>query len=115
AQEERFTRIKHDRALPLHAIEYCLARADLGREALDFVGFYEKPLLKFERLLDTYLAFAPSGYRSYLRALPSWLRHKLHIPRQIHAALHGQYRKRVVFTEHHESHAASAFYPSPFE
>jgi carbamoyltransferase len=115
AQEERFTRIKHDPAFPSAAIEYCLAEAGLTRDQIDFVGFYDKPLLKFERILETYLAYAPAGFRSFLRAIPTWLRHKLHLSREIHRALHGEYRKRIVFAEHHESHAASAFYPSPFE
>src|SRR5690606_33557132 len=82
---------------------------------LDYVGFYEKPLRKFERLLETYLAFAPSGYRSFRQAMPLWLREKLHLPRELRAGLGGCYRGRFVFAEHHESHAASAFFPSPFE
>jgi carbamoyltransferase len=115
AQEERFTRKKHDHNFPLKAIEYCLAEAKLDPEQLDFVGFYDKPLLKFERLLETYLAFAPRGFRSFLRAMPLWLKQKLYLPREIKNGLGGAYRKRVVFTEHHESHAASAFFPSPFD
>jgi carbamoyltransferase len=115
AQEERFTRKKHDADFPAHAIAYCLAEAGIGVEDLDHVVFYEKPLLKFERLLETYLATAPLGFRSFLRALPVWLHQKLHLPREMNRAFGGQYRRRYVFTEHHEAHAASAFYPSPFD
>jgi carbamoyltransferase len=115
AQEERFTRIKHDHGFPSHAIAYCLREAGLAAEDLDYVGFYDKPFLKFERLLETYLAFAPSGFRSFLKAMPLWLNQKLHLPREIRRELAGGYTRRIVFTEHHESHAASAFYPSPFD
>ena len=115
AQEERFTRIKHDHGFPSHAIAYCLNEAGLTAGDLDYVGFYDKPFLKFERLLETYLAFAPVGFRSFLKAMPLWLNQKLHLPREIRRELDGGYPKRIVFTEHHESHAASAFYPSPFE
>jgi len=115
AQEERFTRIKHDHGFPSHAIAYCLREAGLAAEDLDYVGFYDKPFLKFERLLETYLAFAPVGFRSFLKAMPLWLKQKLHLPREIRRELGGDFTKRIVFTEHHESHAASAFFPSPFE
>ena len=115
AQEERFTRKKHDYEFPTQAIEYCLGHAGLTPADLDYVGFYDKPLLKFERLLETYLAYAPAGFRSFLKAMPLWLKQKLHLPREIRKGLHNQYKRRVVFTEHHESHAASAFYPSPFD
>ncbi len=115
AQEERFTRKKHDHRFPEHAIAYCLREAGLDPSRLDYVGFYDKPFLKFERLLETYLAYAPSGFRSFLKAMPLWLRQKLHLPREMQRGLGGAYRKRYVFTEHHESHAASAFFPSPFE
>lgn len=115
AQEERFTRKKHDQDFPVHAIRYCLEAGGIGPRQLDCVGFYDKPLLKFERLLETYLAFAPSGFRSFMTAMPVWLRRKLHLPREIKNGLGGEYRKRCVFAEHHESHAASAFFPSPFE
>ena len=115
AQEERFTRKKHDYNFPTGAIEFCLSQAGLEPEQLDYVGFYDKPFLKFERLLETYLACAPSGFRSFLQAMPLWLRQKLHLPREMSRGLKRQYRKRYVFTEHHESHAASAFFPSPFE
>jgi len=115
AQEERFTRIKHDPAFPVHAIEYCLQEARLTTGQLDYVGFYEKSFLKFERLLETTLASVPLGFRAFLNSIPDWLNTKLHLPRLIHAGLQQQYQKRIVFTEHHESHAASAFFPSPFE
>lgn len=115
AQEERFTRKKHDAGFPTHAVDFCLAEAGLKPVDLDYVGFYDKPLLKFERLLETYVAFAPRGFASFLHALPLWFRQKLHLPRELNAGLHGAYRKPFVFTEHHESHAASAFFPSPFE
>jgi carbamoyltransferase len=115
AQEERWTRKKHDFEFPYHAIDYCLEEAGLRPEELDYVGFYDKPFLKFERILETYLAYAPVGFRSFLKAMPLWLRQKLHLPREIDRGLHGGYSKRIVFTEHHESHAASAFLPSPFE
>ena len=115
AQEERFTRKKHDPEFPVNAIEYCLREAGLRAEDLDFVGFYDKPFLKFERLLETYLAYAPQGFNSFLQAIPVWIKQKLHLRREIKRGLHGAYRKRIVFTEHHESHAASAFFPSPFD
>ncbi len=115
AQEERFTRKKHDPGFPKNAIEYCLREAGLEPQQLDFVGFYDKPLLKFDRLIETYLAYAPSGYRSFVKAMPLWLNQKLYLPREMRRALGGQYQKRFIFTEHHESHAASAFFPSPFE
>ncbi|WP_165741824.1 carbamoyltransferase N-terminal domain-containing protein [Candidatus Thiosymbion oneisti] len=115
AQEERFTRNKHDAGFPGQAIDYCLREAGLSAEQLDYVGFYDKPLLKFERLLETYLAYAPAGFKSFLRAMPLWLHQKLHLPREIAKGLHGRYRKKYVFTQHHVSHAASAFYPSPYD
>jgi len=115
AQEERFTRKKHDSLFPQHAIAYCLEEAGLTPQDLDFVGFYDKPLLKFERLLETYLSFAPIGFRSFTAAIPVWLKQKIHLPREMNRGLNNQYRKRYIFPEHHESHAASAFFPSPFE
>jgi carbamoyltransferase len=115
AQEERFTRKKHDHGFPQHAIDYCLREADIDPGELDYVGFYDKPWLKFDRLLQTYLAFAPSGMRSFFKSMPLWLKQKLHTPQELRRGLGGTYRKRFVFTEHHESHAASAFFPSPFE
>jgi len=115
AQEERFTRKKHDHEFPRYALEYCLREAGIQADDLDYVVFYDKPLLKFERLLETYLAFAPRGIQSFLMAMPLWLKTKLHLPREIRKALDGRYRKRIIFTGHHESHMASAFFPSPFE
>jgi len=115
AQEERFTREKHDHRFPQHAIDYCLREAGLTPADLDFVGFYDKPLTKFERLLETYLAYAPAGYRSFRQAMPLWLKEKLHLPREMSRGLRGEYRGRYVFADHHESHAASAFFPSPYD
>jgi carbamoyltransferase len=115
AQEERFTRIKQDAGFPVKAIQYCLAEASLQPEDLDYVGFYDKPLKKFERLLETYFAFAPSGYRSFRQALPLWIHEKLHLPREMDKKLDGRYQGRYVFADHHESHAASAFFPSPYD
>ena len=115
AQEERFTRVKHDYGFPKRAIDFCLQKAGIGPADLDYVGFYDKPISKFERLLETYLAFVPSGYRSFRQAMPLWLKQKLHLPREIRRGLDGQYTGRCVFLDHHESHAASAFFPSPFE
>ncbi|GAB5404536.1 MAG: carbamoyltransferase [Aureliella sp.] len=115
ASEERFTRKKHDSAFPREALRECLSSIGAQVSDVDFVGFYEKPLLKFDRLLETYLAFAPRGYRSFAQAMPSWLQKKLHLPREIRRELGGDFKKRIVFCEHHESHAASAFFPSPFE
>ncbi len=115
AQEERFTRKKHDAEFPQNAIDFCLAEAGLTPEQLDYVGFYDKPLTKFERLLETYLAFAPAGYRSFRLAMPLWLKQKLHLPREMDRGLHHKYSGRYVFTDHHESHAASAFFPSPYD
>lgn len=115
AQEERFTRKKHDSGFPQHAVDYCLGEAGLKPQDLDYVGFYDKPLTKFERLLETYLAFVPAGYRSFRQAMPLWLKQKLHLPRELKSGLRGQYTGRYIFTDHHESHAASAFFPSPFD
>lgn len=115
AQEERFTRVKHDSGFPKHAVDYCLGEAGLTPGDIDHVAFYEKPFLKFERLLETYLAVAPLGFRSFAMALPQWVHEKLRLPEQISQGLGGGYTRRIVFPEHHESHAASAFFPSPFE
>ncbi len=115
AQEERFTRKKHDERFPKSAARYCLEAAKTKACDLDAVIFYEKPLLKFERLLETYLAFAPRGLFSFFRAMPQWLQQKLHLPREIDKELGGDYRGPIYFCAHHESHAASAFFPSPFE
>lgn len=114
AQEERFTRKKHDNRTPVHAIEYCLQEGKLKANDLDYVVFYEKPLLKFDRLLETYFAYAPRGFRQFLIAIPLWLKQKLRIPRELDKALPGGFQGKFIFTEHHESHAASAFFPSPF-
>ncbi|GDY07607.1 MAG: hypothetical protein DWI21_11820 [Planctomycetota bacterium] len=114
AQEERFSRKKHDERFPKLAVEYCLSEAGLTPDKLDYVAFYDKPLLKFDRLLETYLGFAPAGFGSFVKAMPVWLKDKLYLPRAMRRELPG-YKKRFVFTEHHESHAASAFFPSPFE
>ena len=119
AQEERFTRIKHDAEFPVHAVRYCLAEGGVTRaEELAGVVFYDKPLLKFHRILETYLAVVPKGLRSYVMAVPLWLKEKLWIPPKIQESLEraglGEVQD-IFFTEHHESHAASAFYPSPFE
>jgi len=115
AQEERFTRRKHDSGFPRRAIEYCLAEGGVAPGELGFVAFYDKPLLKFERLLETWLGVAPRGFGAFTAALPLWLRQKLHLPREMDRGLGGEYRGRYVFPEHHESHAAAAFFPSPFE
>jgi carbamoyltransferase len=113
AQEERFTRKRHDSAYPRHAVAYCLAHAGLTPVDLDYVGFYDKPLRKFERLLESYLGVAPLGLRSFLTAMPVWLREKLFTRQMILNELEG-FKGELLFAEHHESHAASAFYPSPF-
>lgn len=115
AQEERFTRKKHDYRFPKHAIDYCLAEAGISHEDLDLVTFYDKPLLKFDRILETYIAYAPRGFKLFMMGLPLWLKEKLHTPRELDAGLEGKYKGRFVFTEHHQSHAASAFFPSPFD
>lgn len=113
AQEERFTRKKHDFNFPLNAINYCLKEAGIVSRELDFVVFYDKPFIKFERILETVLAYAPSGIMQFLQAMPLWLKQKLWIPDIIRKEL--KYSGKILFTGHHESHAASAFYPSPFE
>jgi carbamoyltransferase len=120
AQEERFTRKKHDSNFPRHAVEYCLAAADSGIAAVDYVAFYDKPFLKFERLLETYLAFAPAGFPSFLKAMPIWIKEKLFqkliLRDEFKRSLPDfDWEKRLLFAEHHQSHAASAFFPSPFE
>jgi carbamoyltransferase len=119
AQEERFTRKKHDAGFPAHAIGYCLAEADCRLEDVDWVVFYEKPFLKFERLLETYVGFAPEGFRSFAMAIPLWIREKLFQRDLIGKALNKlgpnfDSKSKLLFTEHHVSHAASAFYASPF-
>lgn len=130
AQEERFTRVKHDHNFPLNAVRYCLSEAKLTANDLNFVGFYDKPLLKFDRLLETYLDYAPSGFSSFLKALPLWMKEKLWMPDLIRTELGKvdgeederaakklgkEFQWKLLFGDHHESHAASAFYPSPFE
>lgn len=120
AQEERFTRKKHDAAFPDNAVEYCLSAAGASLDNIDYVCFYDKPLLKFERLLETYLAFAPRGFSSFRMAMPLWLREKLFLKDLLVKSLHTFSSKkfneeRLLFSEHHLSHAASAFFPSPFE
>lgn len=114
-QEERFSRIKHDHRFPKLAVQWCLKEAGISADQLDAVVFFEKPLLKFERLLESYLAFAPRGLSSFLHAIPLWLTQKLHIPSQIDQGLDNRYEGPIYFTTHHESHAASAFFPSPYE
>ena len=99
AQEERFTRKKHDASFPIHAIRYCLTEAGIDASQLDYVGFYDKPLLKFERLLETYLAYAPEGFRSFLMAMPLWLREKLWLPDIISKQL--GYDGKILFCDHH--------------
>ena len=113
AQEERFSRKKHDHRFPSNAVSYCLREGGIERSQLDYVAYYDKPLQTFERLLETYLDFAPSGLRSFLQAMPLWLREKLWMRDHIAAACGDS--GKVLFTQHHESHAASAFFPSPFD
>jgi carbamoyltransferase len=120
AQEERFTRNKHDAGFPANAIEYCLQAAGIALEQVDHIAFYDKPFLKFERLLETYTAFAPRGFQSFCMAVPVWLREKLFLKdllcRELKAyAPDSDLNERLRFSEHHLSHAASAFFPSPFE
>jgi len=113
AQEERFTRKKHDFHFPQNAIKYCLSEAGIGVNDIDFVGFYDKPFVKFERILETYLSVAPMGIQSFIQAIPMWLHQKLWIPDLIKKELGCS--GEIIFAEHHESHTASAFFPSPFE
>ncbi|MGH7369207.1 MAG: carbamoyltransferase family protein [Candidatus Rokuibacteriota bacterium] len=120
AQEERFTRKKHDAGFPTHAIQYCLKEAGIGLAAVDHAVFYDKPFLKFERLLETYLAFAPRGFRSFSMAIPVWLKEKLFQKALLKQQLRSfapdyDWETRLLFAEHHQSHAASAFFPSPFD
>lgn len=120
AQEERFTRRKHDPRFPANAIRYCLDEGGIALDEIDHIVFYEKPFLKFERLLETYLAFAPRGFRSFRTALPVWLSEKLFQKRLLIDELaaiggKGEWDAKLLFTEHHQSHAASAFFPSPFD
>ncbi len=130
AQEERFTRVKHDHRFPVNAARYCLAEANLTAAQLDFVGFYDKPLLKFDRLLETYLDYSPAGFSSFLKSMPLWMSEKLWMPDIIRTELAKsggeddqrkakkqgkKFKWKLLFGDHHESHAASAFYPSPFD
>lgn len=121
AQEERFTRKRHDADFPVHAIHFCLKQAGISAADVDHVVFYDKPFLKFERLFETYLAYAPRGFKSFATALPVWLKSKLFQKSLIIKALQGalgdavDWESRLLFSEHHQSHAASAFFPSPFE
>ena len=112
-QEERFSRKKHDHRFPELAIRSCLDQAGISADRLDYVAFYDKPFIKFERLLETYLAYAPRGINSFLKAMPLWIKQKLWIPDLIRKTL--GYEGPIIFPEHHESHAASAFFPSPFQ
>jgi carbamoyltransferase len=120
AQEERFSRVKHDARFPTNAVAYCLEAAGVTADAIEHIAFYDKPFLKFERLLETYVAFAPKGFRSFRMALPVWLREKLFQKRLLRDELRRHapaldWEQRLLFAEHHQSHAASAFFPSPFE
>lgn len=115
AQEERFSRKKHDPSFPGAAVAWCLQEAALELRALDYLAFYDKPVSKFERLLETYLAFAPAGFRSFCMSMPVWLKDKVNLRRTLRRSLPYANRTPLVFLEHHESHAASAFFPSPFE
>lgn len=113
AQEERFTRKKHDFSFPRHAIDFCLKKGELRSSDLDCVAFYDKPFLKFERILETYLAYAPHGIASFLQAMPLWIKQKLWMKDYLQTELN--FNGKIIFPEHHQSHAASAFFPSPFE
>ncbi len=113
AQEERFTRKKHDERFPRHAIDYCLREGGIGTEQLDYVVFYEKPFIKFDRILHSFLAYAPVGLQTFLKAIPLWIRDKIWMKSELQTELN--FSGTILFPEHHESHAASAFFPSPFE
>lgn len=113
AQEERFTRKKHDHNFPVNAVKYCLRYSGITSSDLELVAFYDKPFLKFERLLETYIAYAPIGIKSFLKAMPLWIKEKLWMKELIKNNL--EFEGKIIFSEHHESHAASAFYPSPFK
>ena len=121
AQEERFTRKKHDAGFPHHAILYCLKEADIAAKDINNVVFYEKPFVKFERLLETYLAFAPKGFTSFAKAMPVWIKDKLFqksaLIKEMKSTLDESvdWRERLLFSEHHLSHAASAFFPHPLK
>ena len=112
AQEERFTRKKHDPAFPQNAVAYCLREGGIEADHLDYVAFYEKPFLKFDRILHSYLAYAPSGLRTFLMAIPLWIRERIWMKELIRQET--SCKCKIIFPEHHESHAASAFFPSPY-
>ena len=118
AEEERFRRVKHWAGFPAQAIAFCLQHAAVPPDGVDYVVFYEKPFLKFERLIETYLAFAPRGYRSFATAIPLWIREKLFqkdlLTRELSQLGFSRPTDRLLFAEHHQSHAASAYFPSPF-
>src|SRR3954453_8425073 len=119
AQEERFSRVRHDSVFPVQAVDYCLAAGGIALKDVDRIVFYDKPFLKFERLLETYLALAPRGFRSFVKAIPLWAREKLFLKEMIRDGLARHLNgfdleSPLMFTEHHQAHAASAFYPSPF-
>ena len=113
AQEERFTRKKQDSQFPANAVDYCLQEGGISIDDIDYVGFYDKPLIKFERILETYLSVAPKGLKSFAKAMPTWMKKKLWMSGHIKKEL--AYTGDIFFTEHHESHAASSFFASPFE
>ncbi|MBL4655951.1 MAG: hypothetical protein JKY33_09035, partial [Bacteroidia bacterium] len=113
AQEERFTRKKHDHNFPINAINSCLESGNITIQDVEFVAFYDKPFLKFERLLETYVAYAPKGLQSFIKAMPLWLKKKLWMKELIKDEL--EFEGTILFPEHHESHAASAFFPSPYQ
>ncbi len=120
AQEERFTRKKHDSSFPKNAVSFCLSEGGVGLKEIDYIAFYDKPFLKFERLIETYLAFAPKGFKSFQMAIPVWIKEKLFQKNLLRGALRQFYpdfdsENRLLFSEHHQSHAASAFFPSPFD
>jgi len=114
SSEDRFTRKKGDSDFPARAVEFCLREAGIGMKDVGYVGFYDKPLLKFERILETYLGVAPRGYGQFLKAGPLWIKEKLYQDKMLRDAL-GDWEGPLLYSEHHESHAASAFFPSPFE
>ena len=118
AQEERFTRKKHDACFPINAIRFCLMEGKVGRDDLHAIAFYDKPITKFARILETYFSVAPKGLQSFMMAIPIWLKQKLWIPLEIESSLEKMGIRpngNLFFPEHHEAHAASAFYPSPFD
>ena len=120
AQYERFTRKKQDSSFPVNSMEYCLGEADIELSDVDFIAFYDKPFLKFERLMETYVAYAPRGFESFRMAMPLWLKEKLFQKDLLSKALKAyddgfDWQNKLLFAEHHQSHAASAFFPSPFE